>query len=203
MAKIDLARRAEIGRERRARTRALILNAGEALLAERPAPAITVDAVAEAAGIAKGTFYYHFQNVDELATAVGAKLSESFNELLATARLQIRDPIERLSFAFAGFLKKAASDHDWARLVVQNSQSAAEFIGVRASLKADIADAILKRRVSVLDADLAVDIVIGVWLQVTRGVLERDVGPEQISQALEALLRALGARRDGRSVLQD
>ena len=47
MAKIDLARRAEIGRERRARTRALILDAGAALLAERPAPAITVDAVYE------------------------------------------------------------------------------------------------------------------------------------------------------------
>jgi AcrR family transcriptional regulator len=57
MAKIDLARRAEIGRERRARTRALILNAGAALLAERPAPTITVEAVAEAAGVAKGTFF--------------------------------------------------------------------------------------------------------------------------------------------------
>jgi len=200
MAKIDLARRAEIGLERRARTRARILNAGEALLAERPAPAITVDAVAEAAGIAKGTFYYHFQNVDELATAVGAKLSESFNELLATARLQIRDPIERLSFAFAGFLKKAASDHDWARLVVQNSQSAAEFkLGVRANIKADIADAISNRRVSVRDADLAVDIVIGVWLQVTRGILERHAGPELISQALDAVLRALGVRRHRQS----
>jgi hypothetical protein len=80
--------------------------------------------------------------------------------------------------------------------VVQNSQSAAEFkLGVRANLKADIADAILKRRVSVRDADLAVDIVIGVWLQVTRGILERDAGPELISQALEAVLRALGVRR--------
>ncbi len=36
MAKIDLIRRAEIGREKRAGTRALILEAGAILLAERP-----------------------------------------------------------------------------------------------------------------------------------------------------------------------
>jgi hypothetical protein len=47
-----------------------------------------------------------------LATAVGAKLSESFNEVLTPARLQIGDPIKRLSFAFARFLEKAASDDD-------------------------------------------------------------------------------------------
>jgi AcrR family transcriptional regulator len=44
MAKIDLVRRAEIGREKRARTRAQILEAGALLLAERPPEALTVDA---------------------------------------------------------------------------------------------------------------------------------------------------------------
>ena len=127
MARIDLARRAEIGREKRARTRAQIVEAGATLLAERPPEALTVDAVVEAAGVAKGTFYYHFQSIDELAAAVGAKLGESFDELLTPARLELRDPIERLSFAFTQFLERASSDADWARLVVQSSQSPAEF----------------------------------------------------------------------------
>ena len=118
MARIDLARRAEIGRERRARTRALLLEAGATLLAERPPEAITVDAVADAAGVAKGTFYYHFQSIDDLAAAVGSKLGESFDELLTPARLELRDPIERLSFAFTKFLEKVGSDADWARLVI-------------------------------------------------------------------------------------
>ena len=110
MAKIDLARRAEIGRERRARTRSQILEAGAMLLAERPLAAVTVDSVVEAAGVAKGTFYYHFQSMDELAAAVGAKLAESFDELLAPAVREMRDPIARLSFAFAKFLDKAIAD---------------------------------------------------------------------------------------------
>src|SRR5205085_6485557 len=50
----------------RARTRAQIIEAGALLLAERPLEALTVDAVVEAAGVAKGTFYYHFQSMEEL-----------------------------------------------------------------------------------------------------------------------------------------
>ena len=119
MSRIDLARRAEIGREKRARTRAQIVEAGAMLLAERPPEALTVDAVVDAAGVAKGTFYYHFQSMEELAAAVGEKLGESFDDLLAPARLGLPDPIARISFAFTQFLTKAIADPDWARLVVR------------------------------------------------------------------------------------
>src|SRR6478752_6650947 len=143
MAKIDTARRAEIGREKRARTRAQILEAGTMLLAERPPEALTVDAIVEAAGVAKGTFYYHFQSIDELAAAVGAKLGESFDDLLTAARLKLSDPIARLSFAFTQFLEKAISDPVWARLVVQSAQAPTEFArGIRTHLKADLTEAI-------------------------------------------------------------
>src|SRR6476469_7965217 len=139
MARIDLARRAEIGREKRARTRAQILEAGAMLLAERPPEALTVDAVVEASGIAKGTFYYHFQSMEELAAAVGEKLGESLDELLAPARLGLRDPIARISFAFSQFLEKAIADPVWARLVVQSAQAPTDFAqSVRAHLKADL-----------------------------------------------------------------
>ena len=116
MAKIDLARRAEIGREKRARTRAQIVEAGLVLLAERPPEALTVDAIVEAAGVAKGTFYYHFQSVEELVAAVGAKLADSFDELLAPSRLGEPDPVERMSLAFTKFLEKAINDPSGAGL---------------------------------------------------------------------------------------
>ena len=193
MANIDLARRAEIGRERRAQTRSQILEAGAKLLSERHAAALTVDAVVEAAGVAKGTFYYHFQSMDELVAAVGEKLAESFDEMLAPAMLAIRDPIARLSFGFAKFLHKAIADPTWARLVVQSSQSPAVFgHGIRAHLKADVAQAIAEGRVSIEDADLAADIVIGIWLQVARGTLERQPAANLADHALAAILRALG-----------
>ncbi|BCH21571.1 TetR family transcriptional regulator [Mesorhizobium sp. L-8-3] len=194
MAKIDRARRAEIGREKRERTRTLIVDAGTMLMAERPREAIRVDAVVEAAGVAKGTFYYHFQSIDELAAAVGARLSKSFDKLLTPVRVEIGGPVERLSFGFTQFLEKAISDADWARLVVQTSQSAPEFnLSVRASLKADLAEAILHGRVSVRDVEMGADIVLGIWLQVTRGILERGARTELTRQAVEAALRSIGA----------
>ena len=122
MGKIDLARRAEIGREKRARTRAQIVEAGLILLAERPPEALTVDAIVEAAGVAKGTFYYHFQSVEELVAAVGASLADSFDELLAPSRLGEPDPIVRMSLAFTKFLEKAINDPLWGRLVVRSAQ---------------------------------------------------------------------------------
>ena len=193
MANIDLARRAEIGRERRAQTRSQILEAGAKLLAERHAAAVTVDNVVSAAGVAKGTFYYHFQSMDDLVAAVGEKLAESFDEVLAPAMRAIRDPIARLSFAFAKFLDKAIADPAWARLVVQSSQSPAVFgHGIRAHLKADVAQAIAEGRVSIEDPDLAADIVIGIWLQIARGTLERRPAANLTDEALAALLRALG-----------
>ena len=194
MARIDLARRAEIGREKRARTRAQIVEAGATLLAERPLEALTVDAVVEAAGVAKGTFYYHFHSMEELAAAVGEKLGESFDELLAPARLGLRDPVARISFAFRQFLEKAIADPVWARLVVQSAQAPTEFArNVRANLKTDLTEAKAQGRLTVQDVDLAADIVMGIWLQVTRGTLQRRAAPDLAERTLDAMLRALGA----------
>jgi AcrR family transcriptional regulator len=196
MARIDLARRAEIGREKRARTRAQIVEAGAMLLAERPPEALTVDAVVEAAGVAKGTFYYHFQSLEELTAAVGERLGESFDELLAPARLGLSDPIARISFGLTKFLDKAIAEPVWARLVVQSAQAPTEFArSVRGNLKSDLSEAKAQGRLVVQDVEFAADIVMGIWLQVIRGTLQRRTAPDLTRQALEAVLRALGASR--------
>ena len=204
MARIDLARRAEIGREKRARTRAQIVAAGAMLLAERPLEALTVDVVVETAGVAKGTFYYHFQSLEELAAAVGEKLGESFDELLAPARLSLPDPVARLTFGLTEFLAKALADPIWARLVVQSAHARTEFArSIRENLKTDLNEVKAQGRMVVQDVELAADIVMGIWLQVMRGTLQRAVAPDLTRQALEAVLRAIGAppgprrRKDG------
>jgi AcrR family transcriptional regulator len=194
MARIDLARRAEIGREKRARTRAQIVDVAAILLAERPPEALTVDTVVEAAGVAKGTFYYHFESIDELAAAVGEKLGESFDELLAPARLDHRDPIARISYGFTQFLAKAIADPVWARLVVQSAQAPTDFArGIRENLKTDLSEAKAQGRLTVQDVELAADIVMGIWLQVTRGTLQRRAEPDLAERTLDAMLRALNA----------
>ena len=142
----------------------------------------------------KGTFYYHFQSIEELTAAVGVKLAESFDDLLAPARVDQRDSIARISFALTQFLEKATADPLWARLVIQSAQTLTG-VGpsIRANLKADLAEAMAQGRLTVHDAELAADIVIGIWLEVTRGTLQRGAAPDLPGQVLEAVLRALGA----------
>src|SRR4051812_33807095 len=196
MARIDLARRAEIGREKRARTRAQIVEAGAMLLADRPPEALTVDAVVETAGVAKGTFYYHFQSLEELAAAVGETLAESFDDMIAPARLNMKDPVDRMSFAFTEFLSKAIADPAWARLVVQSAHAPTEFArSIRANLTADLTAAKSQGRLSMDNLELAADIGLGILLQVMRGTLERPPTPDLIPQALDAGLRAIVASR--------
>ena len=196
MAKVDLARRAEIGQERRARTRARISDAAARLLAERSPEALTVDAVVEAAGVAKGTFYYHFDSLEELFAAVGERLAETFDEMLAPARLGLLNPIARISFAFSQLLEKATADPFWARLLVQSLQAPTEFArSVRANLKADLMEAKAQDQLALQDVELAADIIIGVSLQVTRGTFQRRPPVDLSRQALDAVLRAIGAVR--------
>jgi hypothetical protein len=69
MVKVDLSRRTQIGRDRRARSRKQLVEAARALFSARPHESITVEEVASAAGLAKGTFYLRFQSLDELWAA--------------------------------------------------------------------------------------------------------------------------------------
>jgi AcrR family transcriptional regulator len=196
MAKVDLDRRAEIGREKRARTRAQILGATEMLLAERPPEALTVDAIVGAAGLAKGTFYYHFQSIEELIAAIGDKLGESLDDLVAPLRAGIPDPIARLSFGLTKILEKAIAEPLWARLVIQRAQAATEVHQeIRTHLKADLEEAIAQRRLAVADVEFAADVVIGICIEVARGTLLRGAAPNLPAQALASVLRALGATR--------
>ena len=54
MAKVDLARRAQIGQEKRARTRAALVAATNSLFALRSIESVTIDEIVAEAGLAKG-----------------------------------------------------------------------------------------------------------------------------------------------------
>ena len=60
-------------------------------------------------------------------------------------------------------------------------------------IETDLTDAKAQGRLIVQDVELAADIVMGIWLQVMRGTLQRPVTPDLTHQALDAVLRAIGA----------
>jgi AcrR family transcriptional regulator len=193
MARIDLARRAQIGRDRRAKTRTQLMEAARALYAERPLEAVTVDELVAAAAVAKGTFYVHFDSLAELQTAVADELAREFDELLQPRRLTIADPVERIAAGCAAFVSEAIGNPAWGALVARGATSIPNFADVaRARVFEDICKAAADGRLDAVTPALAVEFVFGVVLQAMRAAAEGRLAPTQTRDVVAGVLRTIG-----------
>lgn len=82
---------------RAARTRAALIAAGFDLLVERPIDAIAIDDVVAKAGVAKGSFFNHFADKADFATAIATEVRVELETLVAHANAGVIDPIERIA----------------------------------------------------------------------------------------------------------
>ena len=113
MVRVDIVRRAQIGLRLRAKSHAQLIRAARALFAIRPVDSITVDDVTREAELAKGTFYVHFQHLDDLRAAVADELARELDDLLQPHRTAIADPVERIATGCAAFIRQALHDPAW------------------------------------------------------------------------------------------
>jgi len=192
MARIDLARRAQIGRERSTRTRTELIEAARRLYATRPFDSVTVDEVVGAAGVAKGTFYVHFDSLAELQGVIADELARELDELLQPRRLALDDPVERIAAGCAAFIGQALHDPAWAALVVRGAAAMPNFAGVaRKRLNEDIGRAGRDKHLGVTP-ELAFDFVIGMMLRAMQSASEKRLAPKQAPTVVAGILRAIG-----------
>lgn len=110
---ISAERRAQIGAEKRARTRAAILEATFQVIGKENGRLARIEQVCEAAQIARPTFYTYFSSLEELFEALSYEMSHEFNTaVLAYCALQ-DDPAKEGSAGIRYYLRKAAKDHRW------------------------------------------------------------------------------------------
>jgi AcrR family transcriptional regulator len=203
MAKINLERRAEIGREKRARTKAQLIAAAKALFSKRPWEAVTVDEVVNEAAVAKGTFYGHFNDMNELAAAVADELIHSFDQLIQPQRLSISDPAVRIAFGCYAFMKTALEDRSWASLVARMGRSY-QSVGqvARSRLSEDLRKALKQSPQAGLSLDLALEVTLGVILQVAAAIGEGRLEDGDPLEAVRCILAAIGVgKRDATSII--
>ena len=193
MANVDPIRRAEIGREKRARTRAQLVAAASSLFARQAVESVTVDDVVKEAGVAKGTFYVHFEDLRALAAAVAKDLIQSFDELLQPGRLAISEPALRMAFGCSCFIDKALDDPGWARVVTRMAMSASNGLEVaRSRFLEDM------RRFSKglpqggVSPEVSLEVVVGSLLQLLGAFGEGRLSRRHREDALGATLRAIG-----------
>jgi AcrR family transcriptional regulator len=193
MAKVNLERRAEIGQEKRARTRAQLVAAASALFARRSWAAVTIDDLVREAGVAKGTFYVHFDDMHALTVAVADDLIRSFDELIQIRRASTADPLLRVAFGCDAFIEKAFEDPAWGALVARMARSYPS-VGetARRRLKEDLTRALDALPGGGASVELALEAAIGVVLQVLAAIGEGRLKPGDRRAAVGAVLGAIG-----------
>jgi AcrR family transcriptional regulator len=193
MAKVNLERRAEIGLAKRARTRAAILEAARDCYAAPTAAPITVDSVMQAAGLAKGTFYVHFQDLAALEVELAAALIEELDRRLQPARLAADHPLKRVATAVTILLHDLAGAPPRARLVARALAAVPE-VGdaMRAHLRQDLRAVRAKDLLEMSSIDLAVLVVAGLCEQAIREIGNGRVDKKAMPDLVRAILRAIG-----------
>jgi AcrR family transcriptional regulator len=192
MAQVNLARRAEIGSAKRARTRAAILDAARECYAAGP---VTVDAVMQAAGLAKGTFYVHFEDLSALEAELGAELIAELDERLQPARLAASDPLTRLATATTILLRYLAAKPARARLAARaDIPGVSQAVLVR--LREDLTAALAAGHVALPSTDLAARIVSAISFQAARDLGLAQIDASTVPHVVGAILRAIGCTPD-------
>ena len=202
MANINLERRAEIGREKRARTKAQLIAAANALYSTRPWELVTVDEVVSEAGVAKGTFYTHFNDLNELAAAVADELVKSVDELIQPYRLSLPDPLLRIAFGCDAFFQKSLDDRLWASLAARMARSYPTVGKVaRKRFSEDLSEALKQSSQPGLSLQLALEVSIGIVVQVMAAIGEGRLKDGDRTEAVRCILTAVGVRgRDAASI---
>ena len=197
MAKIDLRRRAEIGRQRRAKSRAQIVEAARFLFTSRPIASVTIEDVTRQAQVAKGTFYSHFRSLDDLRAAVAVELSQTFEDLIDQSGLYAADPVARIGAGCAVFIGEAQRDPAWGALIARGACAFPTFASaVRECLKTNLRLAQSEERVASFSIEVGFDLVFGIILQAIRSASGARMSRADAKDVVQAILRALGVGRE-------
>jgi AcrR family transcriptional regulator len=181
---------------RRQQTRSALMSAGQQLFAARSVDGVSIDEIVEAADVAKGSFYNHFVDKGELASAIFELIQGDCEFHIMTANRDIPDPAQRMVRALCVMLRYALNHPE--RLQAMISLSARKTVAqspLNAGLSADITDGLAKGRMGGVDLEVGVIVVLGVINVATRHLLTSGTATPTIAYASAvgaALLRALG-----------
>lgn len=111
---VDPERRVEIGRERRARTRAKIVAAAFDVFGDEKGLYARIEDVADKAGVTRATFYNHFTGMAELREALTFEVTHDFLNAVTKTISQMPDARDRSACAVRFYLHRARTDRRWA-----------------------------------------------------------------------------------------
>lgn len=188
--------RAPRGDRRRQRTRSAIIAAGQQLFATRSMEGVSIDDIVEAADVAKGSFYNHFEDKEGLAATIIELVQGDCEHHVFVANQDVEDAAARVARALAVMVRYAHDHPDrlQAMLALSNRRT-----NVQAPLNAGVAhdiriglDTGCFKGVTVESGVLIVLGLIGVAVDFLSGEEAATPPAQVVAEMGAALLRALG-----------
>lgn len=190
---IDLERRAEIGRERRARTRARIIAAAFDLLGSEHGLYSRIEDIADKAGVTRPTFYNHFKGMDDLREALTQEVTHDFLLAVNETTMKMQDPRQRAASAIRYYLRRAMRDRQWAWSMLNMSANGIIF-GAETYRQAErtVIEGMEAGLLRIPSSDIGRDIILGAALA-AMGTLVRAAPPADYCEVIAGyILLGLG-----------
>jgi AcrR family transcriptional regulator len=179
--------------KKRARTRGQLRRAGMEVVGMRGAAGATVGEIVQVAEVAQGTFYNHFDSLDDLL----AELAELLGTGVEIARDALdaveSDPSARVAIGVFQLVEMAERDAVAASAFVAMAAAKPDFRGrVRAIIGRAITDGVEADQFKVESVPGAVNVVLGACLQSMRSVILDNADHSVTHEVARIVLRALG-----------
>lgn len=191
--KIDSERRAQIGRERKARTRARILAVTFDIFGRENGLYARVEEVCETAALTRKTFYNHFSGMEELREALTWEVAHDFLMAVTASLDRMPDAGQRAAAAIRYFLERGRVNPRWAWSIVNLSANgvvfgAETFEQARKTVAEGIASGVFRPG----DERTGRDLVLGATLSALFTQLREDTAEDYPAKVALAVLQGLG-----------
>lgn len=157
---------------RRERTRARLIEAARALMAERGVEVVGISEITDAADLGAGTFYNYFSSRDEIVEAVAEAAVESVGAALDALTVDMEDAAEVFAASLRHLVRQATTDPLWGWFVVRLGVAHPKLIDILGPRAArDLRQGVAAGRFTIADIDIATACTFGALLSMLHRVL--------------------------------
>lgn len=181
------------GDRRRMRTRAALLDAGRRLFAERDAASVTIQEITEAADVAKGSFYNHFESREELQRRAA---EEALEELGASLDREVAereaDPARVIAQSLLATMRACIANPSLGAFVLRNTDILDLGEAILSRGRRDLLHGRRSGRFEIDDVDVLLAALAGASQQILRGRLAGRLRASAETRFVALVLRLLG-----------
>lgn len=180
---------------RRTANREALLGAAEELFGSQVFDSVSIDEIVERAGVAKGTFYNHFESKEDIGQVLAAAIREDVRQRIARLKRGNDDPAMQLAIAVSAFLDLARISPHRATILAQLIADATNAkAGMNRGLRQTLKSGIGSGRFKCSSEEAALVTVLGVVAIGIRHIVEQRKQPADgfIVELVVQVLASLG-----------